>query len=830
MTDIASLGIDVEVTGIEDARAKLDAAGASMRRLGTSTDQLATKIGLLRDAQGRWRDANGKFVSGVTATKQVLERLRLEEVASSFGKLEKRLDPVSVKMRDLHQSISVLDASFVAGRVGLEQYENMSERLSAEMTALRASATGAVAPLTNMQRQINLLTGVTDSAAASTARINAQNSMFALGMGRASRQTVQYGTHMGAAAQHTTNLMFQLQDIGMMMAMGQNPLLTMAQQGTQVSGVFHQMRQSGMTLSTGIRGAFGAMLNSTSLWTMAAIGAATGAVYLAREFIFTGSQAEKFEASLDALEGALGDVESAIDLQSSSVEDIIRLYGEASTEVYGLIDAIAMLARDKAALAAFDLIQNGFQDFTSIMSDSLNDFGSQITNGLTVGAREIITQLGLAGDAAVRLQNAILDARAAEGLEEQARALSRIRVLLDEQRDALGRLPTDANEFYQAVVKTEDQIRLAIGSTLQLDNAMSGVADTVEQTRQRVSDLADEMSRAASNAVAMAANARSSALTAATQLRLADNPVALAGALAGQAFDERVGNLDGAPPEVQRLIREQRQATVEAARQEAESREALLDLQRTSTSSGGGGGRSSVDTTARELEREREAREEVLEGLRLELSLIGQTDAARRVANLTQRASVDIHSAEGQEISRLVMSIEEARESLEGMEAANDYAARSLGTLFSSALTDADRFNESLSNILQNLGEMAINSAFQNLIGGAGANPIASAASWLFGFSSGTPNTGGHRGEVRGVVHGQEAVIPLPSGGRVPVKIQGGGNQSGGMVLNFSPVVDARGADVAAVARLESALRKQSAEFGPRVVEAVRAAQRARAL
>ena len=45
----------------------------------------------------------------------------------------------------------------------------------------------------------------------------------------------------------------------------------------------------------------------------------------------------------------------------------------------------------------------------------------------------------------------------------------------------------------------------------------------------------------------------------------------------------------------------------------------------------------------------------------------------------------------------------------------------------------------------------------------------------LIGYSTGTANTGGQRGEARGIVHGQEAVIPLPSGGRIPVQLQGVG-------------------------------------------------------
>jgi hypothetical protein len=40
-------------------------------------------------------------------------------------------------------------------------------------------------------------------------------------------------------------------------------------------------------------------------------------------------------------------------------------------------------------------------------------------------------------------------------------------------------------------------------------------------------------------------------------------------------------------------------------------------------------------------------------------------------------------------------------------------------------------------------------------------------------FADGTANTGGQRGQPRGIVHGQEAVIPLPNGGKVPVQISG---------------------------------------------------------
>jgi hypothetical protein len=77
------------------------------------------------------------------------------------------------------------------------------------------------------------------------------------------------------------------------------------------------------------------------------------------------------------------------------------------------------------------------------------------------------------------------------------------------------------------------------------------------------------------------------------------------------------------------------------------------------------------------------------------------------------------------------------------------------------------------------------------IIGGVGS---------LLGFASGTPNTGGARGEPRGIVHGQEAVIPLPSGGRVPVELRlppalkagggGGGGTSIQIINNTSSKVE----------------------------------------
>lgn len=107
-------------------------------------------------------------------------------------------------------------------------------------------------------------------------------------------------------------------------------------------------------------------------------------------------------------------------------------------------------------------------------------------------------------------------------------------------------------------------------------------------------------------------------------------------------------------------------------------------------------------------------------------------------------------------------------------QAADDMAQAARGALDSiiDGFLEGRDAGEIFNNVLRDLGKNLLNIGLNTLLGGGGGfNPLG----MLFGmpgFASGTANTGGARGQPRGVVHGQEAVIPLPNGGRVPVDIR----------------------------------------------------------
>ncbi|MGV7535316.1 phage tail length tape measure family protein, partial [Mycobacterium kansasii] len=77
---------------------------------------------------------------------------------------------------------------------------------------------------------------------------------------------------------HVTNLGYQLNDIGMMMAMGQNPFMLMIQQGPQVAQILGDITQAGGDIASTLRDAFSALLNPTTLVTLAVIGGAAAFV------------------------------------------------------------------------------------------------------------------------------------------------------------------------------------------------------------------------------------------------------------------------------------------------------------------------------------------------------------------------------------------------------------------------------------------------------------------------------------------------------------------------------------------------------------------------
>lgn len=147
------------------------------------------------------------------------------------------------------------------------------------------------------------------------------------------------------------------------------------------------------------------------------------------------------------------------------------------------------------------------------------------------------------------------------------------------------------------------------------------------------------------------------------------------------------------------------------------------------------------------------------------------TEALRGQVDQLAGAYADASAASAQLDASQAEAVDKAR-------AAADLRREAIGGFAQDLLAGADAA-DALSNALGRVADRMLNLALDGLfsaagggMAGGGLGAILGGVGKLFGFASGTANTGGRRGQVRGVVHGQEAVVPLPSGGRIPVEMK----------------------------------------------------------
>lgn len=234
-----------------------------------------------------------------------------------------------------------------------------------------------------------------------------------------------------------------------------------------------------------------------------------------------------------------------------------------------------------------------------------------------------------------------------------------------------------------------------------------------------------------------------------------------------------------------------------------------------------------------------ELEQQALAKLRDEAIKKGQTDLSNITISAEQRAKIDEIS---DAYARQAEELRKVQDQQDRAEQAADEFYSTFKSSMSGAIRGAESFSDALSNILDKLSDMLLNAAFDALFkpstGGAGGGLFGSLFSGLGslipGFAKGTNSAPrglavvGENGPELVRFSGGEQVIPNNKL-RAPTmpNLRSGVSSSGGS-FTFAPVIDARGADVAAVARLEQVMAQQQAEFSGRVVQTMRNAKSTR--
>nr|WP_269145093.1 phage tail length tape measure family protein [Pseudosulfitobacter pseudonitzschiae] len=148
------------------------------------------------------------------------------------------------------------------------------------------------------------------------------------------------------AAGSVSNLTAQFNDIGVMLAAGQNPLQLAIQQGTQITQVFGNTgaAQAGMMLKQ----ALVSMISPLNLITIGAIAGGAALFQWATSAGSANDEADDFEKQLEDLDAAISDYAKSADIALMTTDQLKERFGSASAGLQLTIDLLEQISRNEA--------------------------------------------------------------------------------------------------------------------------------------------------------------------------------------------------------------------------------------------------------------------------------------------------------------------------------------------------------------------------------------------------------------------------------------------------------------------------------------------------
>ncbi len=221
-----------------------------------------------------------------------------------------------------------------------------------------------------------------------------------------------------------------------------------------------------------------------------------------------------------------------------------------------------------------------------------------------------------------------------------------------------------------------------------------------------------------------------------------------------------------------------------------------------------------------EAGRERQAVVDLIAELEYEFSLLGMTEQQKAISNALRRAGAAATEEQRQAITNLVNATQaEAAAMAATNEQMREFADAGRQALqgYISDMIAGKNATEALGNALGNIGDRLVNLGLDALFGGGSD----------FGFLGQMFGISGKRAAGGPVSAGQTYLVgekgpelfTAPMAGKIVANDRLGG---AGASVTFAPVIDARGADAASVARLERSMARMAGEMDGRVKQIVR--------
>lgn len=293
----------------------------------------------------------------------------------------------------------------------------------------------------------------------------------------AGTQAKAFGTQARMAGGHTANLAAQFNDIGLMLASGQSPLMLAMQQGTQVNQVLAQMGTSGVSRVQALKAAFLSVITPANLVTFGIIAGGAALIQWGIRALSAAGNTRSLEDALEDLEEITSDASHAAGILSKSADELTREYGELADQVRALAIEELELARVRATLAfrgQISEIRNmaaAYEEFFRAVRQAGNDsrFTAEQTAMLEQGFRN--------------LRNAATVDDALAQFEEITQILRDANVPLGEMSEGFVNTATSINEMQQLALELENAFRRAAAGATDVGESAAGSVESVKLLR-----------------------------------------------------------------------------------------------------------------------------------------------------------------------------------------------------------------------------------------------------------------------------------------------------------------------------------------------------------
>jgi hypothetical protein len=282
------------------------------------------------------------------------------------------------------------------------------------------------------------------------------------------------------AAGSVGNLVSQFNDVGVMMAAGQNPLQLALQQGTQITQVIGPMGAAGAVKALG--SAFMSMLSPINFITIGAIAAGAAMVGWFRE---SGPAALSLEERIDSLSEGIDRYRASVRDARMDTASMIERFGSGATEARKYLEALTEVRRREALVGTAQVAQSVTGGYGSYRQyHQMADIGSDFDLYISGTGRKLGRQL--VGELVVAYEE--IDATANASIEKQIEAWQRTYDVTVKAAEAVDGVSESENKRLALIA---EQI-LRLQELLALDEASKRAADAAVVKQQ---DMLAELER-----------------------------------------------------------------------------------------------------------------------------------------------------------------------------------------------------------------------------------------------------------------------------------------------------------------------------------------------